>query len=80
MWREESLSMERGRWKFSGMRDSIASAISVITEILPESVRYAEKYLWVWYAIHAPRAGTKCFCIPAVRYFSLGSEKKALIR
>ena len=45
MWREESLSMERGRWKCSGMRDSIFSALSAMTEILPESSRYAEKAL-----------------------------------
>ena len=45
MWREESLSMERGRWKCSGIRGSIASALSVITEILPESARNADKAL-----------------------------------
>ena len=45
MWREESLSMDRGRWKCSGIRGSIASALSVMTEILPESVRNADKAL-----------------------------------
>ena len=39
MWIEDSLSMERGEWKCSGMRDSIVSAISAMTEILPESSR-----------------------------------------
>ena len=39
IWREEYFSMERRRWKCSGMRDSIVSAISAMTEILPESSR-----------------------------------------
>ena len=39
MWREESLSMERCRWKCSGMRHYIVSALSEMTEILPESDR-----------------------------------------
>ena len=39
MWIEESFSMEKVMWKCSGIRDSIASAISAMTEILPESAR-----------------------------------------
>ena len=35
--------MERGRWKCSGMRDSIASTLSGMTEIFPKSSRYTEK-------------------------------------
>ena len=72
--------MERCRWKCSGMRHYIVSALSEMTEILPESARYAEKSLWGWYAIHSLRAGTKRFCVPAVRYLGSGSEEKALSR
>ena len=39
MWIEESFSMEKVRWKCSGIRDSISSALSAMTEILPESSR-----------------------------------------
>ena len=39
MWREDSLSMDRGRWKCSGIRASITSALSEMTEILPEYSR-----------------------------------------
>ena len=39
MLREEYLSMERGRWKCYKIRAYIASALSAITEILPESAR-----------------------------------------
>ena len=46
MWSEDYLPMGRGRWNCSGMRDSIASNISAMTEILPESARYSEKSLW----------------------------------
>ena len=57
MWREESLSMERGIWKCSGMRDSISSALSAMTEILPESARYAEKALsFFWSGLQCPKA------------------------
>ena len=36
MWSDESLSMESGRQKCSGIRDSMASTMSVITKIRPE--------------------------------------------
>ena len=32
-------SMERGRWKFLGITDSITSALSAIMEIMPKSER-----------------------------------------
>ena len=37
----DSLSIEGGRRKCSGMRDSMASDISKITNILPELARYS---------------------------------------
>ena len=77
---EESLSMERGGWKCSGIRDYITSALSAMTEILLESARYSEKAMWGWYAIHTPGSGKKRCCVSAVRYLSSGSEEKALSR
>ena len=50
------------------------SDLSAITDIIPESDRYAHKALWAWYDMHAPGAGTKCCCGPEVRYLGPGSE------
>ena len=72
MWREDYLSMKRGRWKCSGMRYCIASALSAMTEILPEFSRYADKALWGWYAIHAPGGWEKALLCPYSEMFELG--------
>ena len=56
----------------------MASTLSTISEILPESAKYAEKALWGWYPIQDPGAGTKRCYIPEVRDLSSGSKDKAL--
>ena len=80
MWRGESLSIERGRWKCSGISVSMASALSEITDIYPESDRYAEKALCDWYDMHAPGSGTKRCWVPKLSYFGSESEEKAISR
>ena len=80
MWRGKYLSIENGRWKCSVIRVSMASTISEITDIFPESDRYAEKALCDWYAMHDPGAGTKRCWVPEVMYLGSGSEEKALSR
>ena len=35
--------MERGRWKFSGITESMGMDNSDMTEILPKDAKYAEK-------------------------------------
>ena len=64
MWSWDSLSMESGMWKFSGISYYMASNISSITEIRPESAKYSDNALWAWYAINAPGSGGKRCCIP----------------
>ena len=56
----------------------MASAISAITDIRPESDIYAYKCLCSWYAMHAPDTGTKHCWLPEVRYLGSVSEEKAL--
>ena len=58
----------------------MASALSEINDIRPESARYAEIDLCAWYAMQVPGTGTKCCWVPEVRYLWSGSEEKALSR
>ena len=58
----------------------MASSLSEITDICPESDRYMEKSLCTWYDMHDPGAGYKCYWVTEVRYLGSGSEDKALRR
>ena len=58
----------------------MASSLSEITDICPESDRYMEKSLCTWYDMHDPGAGYKCYWVTEVRYLGSGSEEKALRR
>ena len=42
-------SMESGRWKFTGITESMGIADSDMTEILLKSAKYSEKVHWGWY-------------------------------
>ena len=56
------------------------STLLDITEILPDSSRYAKKTLCGWYMRQAPGSGMNGFWVPEVRYFYSGSEEKSLRR
>ena len=57
------------RLNFSGVRDSSALDILVITEILLDCGRYAEKYLWGWYIMQSPGAEKQLLLRPIVDIF-----------
>ena len=42
----------------------MASTLSEITEIRPESARYADDSLWYWYVMYAARAWKKALLYP----------------
>ena len=63
-----------GSWKCSVISVSMASTISAITDIRPESDNYNNKALCDFYAMHAPGTGTNQCCVPEVIYLSSGSE------
>ena len=72
--RGQSLSIERYGWGCSVIRDSVASALSKIDEIRPDSSIYAEKDLWGWYDMQAPGDGKKLCCFHKVSYLWSGSD------
>ena len=53
-------------------------ADSEMTEIFPESAKYAEKADFGFYIKQAPGDGTKRFWKPAVRYLESGSKESSL--
>ena len=80
MRRGKVCSMERGSFKCSVIVEFIVIADSEMTEIFPESAKYAEKADCSFYTKQAPGDGTKRFWKPAMRYLESGSKESALRR
>ena len=54
-------SMESGRWKFTGITESMGIADSDMTEILLKSAKYSEKVHWGWYTRQESGEGKNIF-------------------